>query len=423
MNINALNFNSVYAAKIFKSLALKACSTGMKFIALSVMIKIAGVEEYGVYVIGMSMFLLAQTISRGGIDLLIQKQSAVNEKNSIYIGKLVGSVYISAFIAFVVLLAFYPVINLYSDGVALKSWMFFVACGPFYALCWNSTYILRGVGKVSSSIFLLELLIPLLQLCFFYLANSVFFKNSLVFSFLLAVIVTSVMYMYLINKIIGKKVKVDFRFYIKQLSSSRFFFYIALTNVLLVWSDTYVVGYFMEPSDVAVYSIITKLGMLLLLPVSVITIYTNNSVAKWSSINQGNGLIYREMLIYTLSTLLIIILIVIGVIFTYPYLMQYFGIKSPELLFSAVATYLIAQAVFALGGPMESILLMGERQNILYKINILIVLVNFTLCAVLVPSIGLLGASISTLVSVLISKALQLLFVYKFFKGKSFSFV
>jgi O-antigen/teichoic acid export membrane protein len=401
----------IYIKKLLFAMVTKGVSSLIKVGSVALLIKMLGIEDYGVYIIGMSMFLLAQTISRIGIDLYIQQQSARYKSDVFKVNSLIGLLFFSSVVSLILMAAFTFLIEFYANGVASDIWIYFICAAPFYSICWNLTYLLRGLEKVSESIILMELSLPILQLLVFgigYYYWSWTVTGAVVSLFIASAISVLIFVPHFLYK--NKfSIKIDLDYFFYSIKHSKSFLAVAVTSMLLVWSDTYFIGYYMLPQDVALYSIIMKLGMIILLPVAVITVYTNNFMSEW---HKREGLIseLKSQVIMNVGIIVAITFtLVIFLLLVSPYIFEYFEVDFTNDLKGALVAYLIAQCFFAMSGPIDSIFLMGTRQHIISKINIVMVVVNIILCALLIPKYGLIGASISTLISVIIAKGTQLL--------------
>lgn len=414
-----MNFKSKdYIKKLLSPLITKALTSIIKVGSVAVLIKQLGIENYGVYIIGMSIFLLAQTFSRIGIDLYIHQQSARFKNNILKINSLVGIILISGVISLIIMTLSTGFIKYYANGAAYDIWIYFVLTAPFYSICWNLTYLLRGLGKVTNSIILMELSLPSLQLLVYFIGEY-YFSWGVVgasASLLISSVLSSFIFMsYFLHKT-EFSINVNLETFYKSIKHSKRFLVVTVTSMLLVWSDTYFIGYYMLPRDVAIYNVITKLGMIILLPVSVITVYTNNFTSKWHK-RKGTLTELKTQLTINISIVTVISVVVTGLLLLIsPFVFEYFEISLTHEIYLTLILYLVAQCLFAFSGPIDSIFLMGTRQDVISKLNVVMVIINALLCTFLIPKYGLLGASMATIISVVLAKGTQLVllnYIYK----------
>lgn len=403
-----------YLKKLLSSLITKGASSFIKIGSVALLIKLLGVDEYGVYIIGMSIFLLVQTISRIGIDLYIQQQSSRHTNDIDKVNLLIGIIFISSFISVFLMLPVIFLVKYYANGVAYDIWIYFILTAPFYSICWNFTYLLRGLERVKSSILLMEVSLPTLQLLVFAAGYYLFSWGSegAIISLLLACVITAIVFISLFLNRSEFSIIVNYEYFCDSIGRSKRFLAVAVTSMLLVWSDTYFIAYYMQPKDVALYGIIAKLGMIILIPVAVITVYTNNFTSDWYK--QGGTLVaLKSQLRMNIGIILIILFVLLGfLLWASPYVFEYFEEPFTVELRNTLKLYLLAQCIFAVSGPIDSIFLMGTRQDVITKINLAMVIVNILLCAFLIPEYGLVGAGLSTLISVVIAKSAQLYILF-----------
>jgi len=261
----------------------KGMSSFIKVGSVALLIKLLGIDDYGIYIIGMSIFLLVQTISRIGVDLYIQQQVARYKHDTSKVSSFIGIILISSLVSLFLMIIVSVLVKYYANGVAGNIWIYFIYTAPFYSICWNYTYLLRGLEKVTESIILMELSLPILQVIIFAVGYYYYSwgVTGAVISLLLASAISSLIFLSLFVSKNDNPIRIDFNYYYETLKHSKSFLAVAVTSMLLVWSDTYFIGYYMQPEDVALYSIISKLGMIILLPVAVITVYMNNFTSGW----------------------------------------------------------------------------------------------------------------------------------------------
>jgi len=388
----------------------KGMSSFIKVGSVALLIKLLGIDDYGIYIIGMSIFLLVQTISRIGVDLYIQQQVARYKHDTSKVSSFIGIILISSLVSLFLMIIVSVLVKYYANGVAGNIWIYFIYTAPFYSICWNYTYLLRGLEKVTESIILMELSLPILQVIIFAVGYYYYSwgVTGAVISLLLASAISSLIFLSLFVSKNDNPIRIDFNYYYETLKHSKSFLAVAVTSMLLVWSDTYFIGYYMQPEDVALYSIISKLGMIILLPVAVITVYMNNFTSGWHK-RVGPVSELKKQVTINIGIIVTILLILVSfLLLTSPYIFEYFNVNYTKNLKVALTVYLLAQCVFAINGPIDSIFLMGTRQDVITKINMVMVVVNILLCALLIPKYGLIGASLSTLISVIIAKGVQL---------------
>jgi len=188
------------------------------------------------------------------------------------------------------------------------------------------------------------------------------------------------------------------------LSSSIFF--------LISWTDTLMIGYFMNEADVGVYRIAFKVSTLI-----TFTMFAINGIAApliaaryHSGDHDGlKGLIHNIGLFNFFMSVPIFLVIVLVPTFLLSLFGAEFG-QGREVLLLLCA----GQVVFALSGPVMYILTMTQHERTALYIMYVTAAINLLGNAILIPMYGIYGAAIATTASTIIWNLLAVVFVRKF---------
>lgn len=176
-------------------------------------------------------------------------------------------------------------------------------------------------------------------------------------------------------------------------------------------TDTFMIGYFLEDSDVGVYNIALRVGTMsgfiltafntTFAPV-ISDLYSQNKIKRLESI-------YKVITKWIFSITLIAFLLI--TIFSTEIMMVFgseFKIGAYALIFIALGQ--IANVIVGSAGYINT--MTGNPQYSLYN-NFVVLFLNISLNYFLIPLYGINGAAIATAVSVLIANLIRLYFVYK----------
>ena len=408
-----LGVNSTYKTKlmreiskynVFQSITLKILSAAVKFLLIKVMLSYVDVSEYGAYTYSMAIFIFVMMLSRLGMDLYLQKEISSSKVTvNSAIGQALSVSSLSVMISAFCLLIFYK-------SEYLIFWLFFVTISFFYTSSWILNYVIKGKGYIKESIAIYELFLPLvniLGIIFF----GVFFTGVkvLLFSFLTSILMTFIlMFWFLMSKKVASKIY----FTRPNIRGSYTFSLIAISTMLLVLGDTYLIGYLLSDYYVGIYSLTTKIGMFVLLPTAVVTTYINNLVSKnISEKNEIKKIIIPSLVFnFTLVSLFSMLIYIIT-----PNILVFLNVGEVDSnkVISLLAVYLIAQVIMGSTGVFESVLMMGGGQKLLFNVNILMIIINISLGWLFITEWGVIGAVYSTLISCLVSKGIQMRLVYR----------
>ena len=178
-----------------------------------------------------------------------------------------------------------------------------------------------------------------------------------------------------------------------------------LIQQLVLWSDTLMIGYFMKSSDVGIYNA----GMRIALATTVI-LYVSNTVLvpfiskysaeqDWEKLKQQ----YHDVAYYLVLLALPVLFIVI---FFGKWILGLFGDEFVEAYVSLLIL-MIGQFINIATGSAGYILMMTGKEKI-EAINIVLTLIiNIIMNLLLIPEYGIVGAAISTSVSLVLVNLLR----------------
>jgi len=395
----------------------------LKFLIIIYITNQFGASEYGAYTFAMSIFLFINLIFRYGFDTYIQKESASLEIKKKYlksISQFVNVTYFSVLSIIIVTLIAEFILYYFHEDIDVLKYQYLSLLLVFsflYSILWIFTYYYRGIGKGKLSVLNLEILFPIIQILIIYILMQFNLQTFyiLVYSFVISIFLGILIYFNNIKNRIILLIQVSNikfpKIEIKHIKQSYPFLLVSMSSMLLTWTDIYVISYFETNENIGIYSVVTKIGLLILFPASAVSIFFSNKVVEFLRKNDYKQLNkYFKIATFGLFLISMLMFIVINSFSTL--ILSLFG----DIFISATTVLLLfsfAQLLNGTTGIFESIFLMSDLKNILMKLNIMMLLINLLLNIPLVYFYGMEGAAIATLIVISINRVIQYNIIYK----------
>ena len=416
--------------KSFNVFIFRMLSIFLGFIFTYYIAQLYGAEGMGVFALCQSILMISTLISLFGTDTASVKLISTNfYKNnyskikSIYLTILKIVIPISAIISLIV----FSSSDILSDVIFNKP---NIGIGLFYViiailplcLIYIHSESLRGMKKVELYSIIKYFLTPffsIILLVIFYDSDNIYLP---VLVYCVSIMITSTIgFLIWINKSrlfatnsmytsVNEVLKISFPL---MISSSML--------LLLQWIDIFILGYFEPSSQIGIYNVAVKISMF----ASIILFSINSIVAPKISefFNQENfielrGIIKSSSKLMFFLTIPVLILILMFSEF----ILSFFG----EQFVSGVLclNILIAgQLINVLCGSVGYILNMTEHQNVFKWIIIFSVIVNIVLNVALIPSYGIFGAAVASMISLILWNMLSCIYIYKKFNISTVWFI
>ena len=408
--------------KSFKILIMKGVSAVIKFLLISFITNSMGASAYGAYSYALSFFLIANVVARLGEDINSQKISA----QLIYRGKYKDAI-------FRIISVFYTVIfsNVLLSAIVLSILLFFMKdevkllhfkilfpFGMFYSFVWIFAYFFRGIGKAFFILLNLEIVFPLLNLLFIYIYINAEYSEEFILSgsFISSLLVIFGIYISFVL-IYSRNKSIDFSKYRLSCTNpadSLPFMVVTVSTMLLVWIDTFILGFYVSNEDIGIYTLVTRLGALILFPASALTVFFANKVVE--RVEAGDKNILFNEFVESTKYLFCISLLLFAVINLFAD--QILGLFGKDFVGgkSVLFVFSIAQLIIGTSGIFEAVFLMTDNKKLFLRINALMIIINISLGFPLINSFGILGAAYSTLIAVTVNRLIQYYYLrFKYF--------
>lgn len=409
------------------SMILKFLSAGLKFLIIIYITNKFGVSEYGAYTFAMSIFLFINLVFRYGFDVYIQKEASSFESKKKYLKSISKFFNITWFsMVSIILITFIVECILYYfreyiDILKYQYLSLLLIFGFLYSILWILSYYYRGIGRGKFSVLNLEIIFPSIQILsiFILLQFDLQIFYILIYSFVISILFSILLYFNGIKNrvyLLKKATKIKFpKLEMKHVKHSYPFLLISMSSMLLGWTDIYVISYFETNENIGIYSVVTKIGLLILFPASAVSIFFSNKVIEFLEKNDYKQLNkYFKIATFGLFMISLSMFIIINSFSTI--ILSSFG----DAFISATTVLLLfsfAQLGNGTTGVFESIFLMSDLKNILMKLNIMMLVINLILNIPFVYLYGIKGAAIATLIVIFLNRVIQYIIINRLFRA------
>ena len=193
--------------------------------------------------------------------------------------------------------------------------------------------------------------------------------------------------------------------------TARAMFLSGILFMVMSWSDTLMLGYFMDDSDVGVYRIAFKVATLITFTQFAVNASVAPDIAKLWAEGQRQAIQANIQRIFLLNFLIAVpafLVLVLGGEF----FMGLFGIELRE--YADIMRWLcIGQVVNALCGPVMYLLNMTGHENLAKQTMLIAVVFNLAANLYLIPNFGVAGAAWATSASMVLWNLWALVLVYR----------
>ena len=333
---------------------------------------------------------------------------------------------ISFIVSFIFYVFFNRVAGQFLKYIDFNDYIIFVTLSivPFSLLLVNSEFF-RGFKKINYYAIFRQLSLPIISCLILFICILLKQKNNFipVFSYTASIYCLLILsYFFIFNIILKNLSKTKDK---ESKSSYKDLLKISIpmmiTNSLLhllQYSDIIILGIFTNDSNIGIYNIAYKVAML-----TSLSLFAVNSIAapKISELYHSNKMQEFKQTISFSSKITFFASLPIVIIFLFfpEQILIFFGNEYVKGKWVLIILSL-GQFVNCIAGPAGYILQMTGKEKVFKNIIIFSVFINVALNFILVPFYGILGASLSSLFSLLISSTCSLYIIYKDYNVKSF---
>ncbi|MXO47489.1 oligosaccharide flippase family protein [Erythrobacter vulgaris] len=370
---------------VIRALSLRATAVLLKAAQVIILVRLFGESEFGIYSIALSVFLLTMLVGRLGLDHYILKEAASSDEDTR--ARLTRLSYFSSIPAVIAAAAGYAFVTaFYSQNVA-TSFLVLGLSAPLYATMWNSIFLLRGLGRVNISIFLFEVIGPLSLLAIAFLARDL--PYALAAAFFLSTLVVAVGARLALGRVpaVEKDTARRGESPLRSVAQAKSFYAFSLIEGVQSLLDSLVIGFFLRPVDVTFYAIIMRITTLILLPVTITTIYANNIAARFSRNDLASG--WHALRKFTHLNLAFSLFAFLGAILLLPLVNMIFDVEFTNE--ASMAYVAVAMARFFQGATatVRSALFMGGHERGLSLLSVMVLVPYSCALVAFTPTYGI----------------------------------
>jgi len=407
------------------------CGTGLRFLFRALIGRYLGPSLLGIYFIGLAVFRISERVSCLGIQNGILRYVPIYAggrdekrlKGTIVFGlRIVGLTGICvAAISF--LGSHFIAKNIYgSPELTLVLRAFSVAI-PFSAITTILVFSTQAFKIMKYKVMVREVLEPLLTVLIFLVLFSLSWElKGALLAFLLSVLAGTFLAYFFLKKIyppIGKK---DFPYIFEAKKLFRFsfpLFFVGFFYLIILWMNTFLIGYFLTPEDVGIFGAAHNIALLGLVVVNAFVSIFAPVVSDLSTRGQNKKLeeLYKIITkwIFTLGFPLFVLMIY----FDKEILVLSFGkaFVDGALVLVVLSIAMLINSVLGSAGFLTS--MSGKPKLELLNLCITI-LVNALLSILLIPEFGIKGAAYATLIAFVLLNFMRVLEVHILFRMHPF---
>lgn len=381
-----------------------------------------GETAVGVYEVAFTVLLIGSTMGRFGLDTVLVRElgtkSSPQFNRSLYLAILLRTLLFSAFIALILFtFAAYFTALFFDESPTSVLRTAALAIVPFTWMLLNAEayrglqkpmlFSLNQHGTVYILIAVILLLFPLQHTPFSNAQSAQFALILLVGLSSLFALLTSI---HLLTQLKGRQPypsQLQRKLYktaTPMLISSALF-------LVVSWSDTLMLSYFLSEDQVGVYRIAFKIATLITFAQFALNAVIAPMVSELHSGGENMAFLAKKVAHLNLITAgpIFLSIIILG-----PFLLQMFDIQNPNAAYPFLAVLSLGQLANAFSGPVLNILNMTGYEQSARNTMLVIATLNILLNALLIPLWGLMGAATATSLTMIGWNFWAAYLVYKF---------
>lgn len=386
---------------------LRLVGAALAFVYTSVITRQIGVENSGYYFLSLAAVMFLSTVARAGLDNAVIRFAAVTADQKNWIGlkgifcSIVGLVGILSFIIAVPVVVYAPEISehVWSNPAASPILRFFAISIVSFSLMTILSEFLRAIGELTASVLVSSILHTVAGIALLTTLFHGFDASGAALTFLIATSFSAVMGALWWLRCINLQPMVGHRLSLSPiLQSSKHLFVIALVGQAIIpFAPTILIGFWGTAEDAAIFSVATRIGMI----VGLMLVAVNIVVApRFAQLYEHRDLERLEGFARSISVFLAIVaalIVGVGVMFSEP-LMGVFG-EDFRAGGNVLTVILAGQFINVATGSVGVLLMMTGLERQLKQLTITSCGILIVLCFLLIPHIGGLGAAVAVAVS------------------------
>ncbi|NOR46793.1 MAG: oligosaccharide flippase family protein [Methanosarcinaceae archaeon] len=194
--------------------------------------------------------------------------------------------------------------------------------------------------------------------------------------------------------------------HIKSLSTFSFWLFLTSTGVLLYsYTDTIIIGYYLKNADVGVYRVVFQFTTLAVIATTALRATLWPKVSRWGKIGKYGHIEESLTRAFTYSLLLAVPIFAGGILLGERLLFFFYGAGFAKG-YPVLVILLVVQLVNIFQYFFTTYLGAMDRQKDSFKVTAVAASANIMLNLILIPVIGIMGAAVATLVTMILNAVL-----------------
>lgn len=424
MKMPFLNRLDVHMQEVVKgssiAFLIKILGAGLAFSFNVLLARVLGAERAGLYFLALTVTTIATVFGRMGLDNTLLRFTAANAAIGDWVavkGAYRKGIMLSFLASIISALVMFVAASWLAETVFAKPslaspmrWMA-LAVVPMVLLNLHAE-MLKGLKRIRDSQLVQGVGVPALSILGFFIFGKVWGVKGAVWAYTLAAMLTALAGYGMWRNTTPQLQNIRAYFKTRELLRSGIpLFWIAIMNLIMNWTATFILGIWGTSSDVGIFGVASRTAML----TSFILVAVNSiAVPKFAALyRQGNleelGSTARysaKLMTLLASPLLLMFLLMPG------WIMGMFGayFVKGRVVLSILA---VGQFINVATGSVGYLLMMSGNEQLLRNNIIFTALLNICLNTILIYKLGILGAAVATALSLSIMNLISTWLVYR----------
>ena len=397
-----------------------------RYVYTAILARWVGIEFLGIYSLANAIMIIFEMISKMGLETgvmrFVSRLDIETQKKEIQLviqSALKMSMIFSIISSILLILFSSLLVQVFNGGYLFKITLIVFACTiPFNVTTLISAFSTQGFKLLKYKVIITQLLNPSVLLITMLLAFNLMSKEMAI---ILPIPLTGIVGCFIMFFMLKKLVVMNIQSIIKSKFNNDLLKYsiplmlVSILQVLMHWMDILMLGYFTDTTTVGLYHPAARTaGLLQALLLSFLSIYAPtiselDSKKKYKKMERIYKLVTRLLLTFSIPISIILILFPTKVLLIF----------GPEYMAGSTVLILLTFGAFfqTIFGPAGPLLSMSGYTNIVFINSLIAFVLNFILNIILIPRFGLVGAALSTLISMLllgIARTIEVKIIFNF---------
>ncbi len=386
---------------------LRFVGAALAFLYTAVITRQIGVEDSGYYFLSLSAAMFLSTVARAGMDNAVVRFAAVTADQKNWIGLrgmfhlIVGVVGVLSFTIAVPVLVYAPEISelIWGNPAASPIVRFFGISIVSFSLMTILSEFLRAIGELTASVLVSSILHTAVAIALLITLVHGFGAGGAALTFLIATSFSAAMGALWWRRCINLQPMVGHRLSLNpMLQSARHLFIIALAGQAIIpYGPTILIGFWGTADDAAIFSVATRIGMIVGLMLVAVNIIVAPRIAQ---LYEHRNLKQLEVVVRSISFFLAsaaALIVLVGIMLSES-LMGVFG-EDFRVGGNVLSVILAGQFINVATGSVGVLLMMTGHERQFKQLTLASSVILIVLCFLLIPHLGGVGAAVAVAVS------------------------